>query len=76
MGGRGKDGRGFFCGCNDIFCSPLRYRNSHWQFLQIRDSFLWGEWGWMGKQNGKSIKITSKGNYSEKSCIFAFENKT
>ena len=21
-------------------------------------------------------KITSKGNYSEKSCIFAFENKT
>lgn len=32
--------------------------------------------GWW-KQNGKSLKkITSKGNYSEKSCIFAFENKT
>ena len=60
------------------YCSPLRYRNSHWQFLQIQDRFFYGSngTGW-GKQNGKSLKkITSKGNYSEKSCIFAFENKT
>lgn len=27
------------------YCSPLRYRNGHWQFLQIQDRFFMGLMG-------------------------------
>ena len=38
------------------FCSPLRYRNSHLQFLQIRDSFFMGLMGLDGETKWQKLK--------------------
>lgn len=35
----------FFYGCSGVICSPLRYRNSYWQFLQIQERFFMGLMG-------------------------------
>lgn len=65
-------------GCNDfLFSAALSKRppavSSHTeQWMGLMGLMgLDGETKWQ-----KFKKITSKGNYSEKSCIFAFENKT
>ena len=61
-------GEEFFCGTDAPgtvafrlpwhFCSPLRYRNGHWQFLQIRDNKkmgLMGRVGLMGRMGGMGV---------------------
>ena len=46
------------------YCSPLRYRNSHWQFLQIQDRFFMGLMGLDGETKWQKLKkITLKSNY-------------